>query len=144
MNFDVFTISALVDEMMDVLVGGRIQDVLDTDASGIGLEIYAHRQRRYLYLSADPQTPRVHLVPDRLRRGTERPSQLGLLLRRFVEGGILTHVSQPAWERVLILDVSGPEGGRAAHRGADGAPAPTSYWCKSGVILDCIRARRAR
>lgn len=76
MNFDVYTISALVDEMMDVLVGGRIQDVLNTDATGIGLEVYAHRQRRYLYLSADPQTPRAHLVPDRLRRGTERPNQL--------------------------------------------------------------------
>ena len=30
MNFDVFTIAALVDEFMDTLVGGRIQDVLDT------------------------------------------------------------------------------------------------------------------
>jgi predicted ribosome quality control (RQC) complex YloA/Tae2 family protein len=138
MNFDVFTISALVDEMMDMLVGGRIQDVLDTDAAGIGLEVYAHRQRRYLYLSADPQTPRVHLVPDRLRRGTERPSQLGLLLRRFAEGGILTHVSQPSWERVLTLDVSGPEGEvqlivEPMERRAN------LLLVQSGVILDCMR-----
>ncbi|MFQ3646672.1 MAG: NFACT RNA binding domain-containing protein [Aggregatilineales bacterium] len=138
MNFDVFTISALVDEMMDVLVGGRVQDVLDTDATGIGFEIYAHRQRRYLYLSADPQTPRVHLVPDRLRRGTERPNQLGLLLRRFVEGGILTHVSQPPWERMLTLEITGPEGEvqlivEPMERRAN------LLLVQSGVILDCMR-----
>ncbi len=56
MNLDVFTISALVDEFMDVLVGGRVQDSLSVDETGIGLEIYASHQRRYLYLSADPQT----------------------------------------------------------------------------------------
>lgn len=138
MNFDVFTISALVDEMMDVLVGGRIQDVLDTDATGIGFEIYAHRKRRYLYLSADPQTPRVHLVPDRLRRGTERPTQVGLLLRRFVEGGTLTHVSQPLWERMLTLEVIGPEGEaqliiETMERRAN------LLLVQAGVILDCMR-----
>ncbi len=138
MNFDVYTISALVDELMDVLVGGRIQDVLNTDATGIGLEVYAHRQRRYLYLSADPQTPRVHLVPDRLRRGTERPNQLGLLMRRFVEGGILNHVSQPPWERMLTLEVSGPEGEvqlivEPMERRAN------LLLVQGGIILDCMR-----
>jgi predicted ribosome quality control (RQC) complex YloA/Tae2 family protein len=57
MDLDVFTLAALVDEFMDVLVGGRIQDSIDVDATGIGLEIYADRQRRYLYISADHLTP---------------------------------------------------------------------------------------
>lgn len=110
MYLDVFTISALVDEFLDVLVGGRVQDSIDVDETGIGLEIYAGHQRRYLYMSADHQRPRVHLVPDKLRRGLVKPTQLGLLFRRKVEGGIISHVSQPEWERILHVDVDGPEG----------------------------------
>src|SRR5690554_6817673 len=110
MYLDVFTISALVDEFMDRLVGGRIQDSIDVDDTGIGLEIYANHRRQYLYMSADQSIPRIHIVPDKLRRGVTRPTQLGLLFRRFVEGGVITHVSQPSWERVIHLLVEGPEG----------------------------------
>ena len=110
MYLDVFTISALVDEFLDVLVGGRIQDSVSVDETGIGLEIYAQHQRRYLYISADNQTPRVHIVPDKLRRGLVKPTNVGLLFRRKVEGGEITHVSQPDWERILQIDVDGPEG----------------------------------
>ena len=138
MNLDVFTISALVDEFMDVLVGGRVQDSLSVDETGIGLEIYANHQRRYLYLSADPQTPRVHLVPDKLRRGLQQPTTLGLLVRRYVEGGIITHVSQPAWERILQIDVQGQEGDltiivEPMERRAN------LLLVQNGVILDCMR-----
>jgi predicted ribosome quality control (RQC) complex YloA/Tae2 family protein len=110
MYLDAFTISALVDEFMDTIVGGRVQDSVDADEDALGLEIYAGRRRHYLYVSANNQMPRVHLVPEKLRRGLPKPSQLGLLFRRQVEGGIITHVSQPDWERILMLDIDGPEG----------------------------------
>ncbi|MDQ7026939.1 MAG: NFACT family protein [Anaerolineae bacterium] len=113
MYLDALTLSALVDEFMDELVGGRVQDVLDVDNTGFGFEIYADRQRHYLYLSADKQVPHVHLVGDKLRRGLYRPTQLGLMLRRYIEGGILTHVSQPEWERILYLDFEHPAEGEA-------------------------------
>ena len=138
MYLDAFTLSALVDECLDLLVGGRVQDVIDTDATGIGLEIYAGRQRRYLYLSADPQTPRIHLVEGRMRRGLARPTNLGLLFRRYVEGGLIEHISQPPWERVLRLDIAGPEGGVAVivepmERRSN------LLLVQAGIILDCMR-----
>jgi predicted ribosome quality control (RQC) complex YloA/Tae2 family protein len=138
MYFDAFTISALADEFMDTLVGGRVQDVLDVDETGIGMEIYASRRRHYLYMSAAKQTPRIHIVPDRLRRGLERPTQLGLLLRRYIEGGRLEHVSQPPWERILQLDFSGPEGDVSViiepmERRSN------LLLLRDGIILDCMR-----
>jgi predicted ribosome quality control (RQC) complex YloA/Tae2 family protein len=138
MYLDAFTLSALVDEFMDVLVGGRIQDSIDVDHTGIGLEIYASHRRRYLYLSADHQTPRVHLVEDKLRRGVSKPSQLGLLFRRFVEGGSVVHVHQPAWERIIQIDVDGPEGEvtiivEPMERRSN------ILLVQGGVILDCMR-----
>ncbi len=110
MNLDVFTLSALTDEFRALLVGGRIQDSIDVDETGLGLEIYAQHQRRYLYMSADPMTPRVHLIAEKLRRGLPQPKPIGLLFRRYVEGGILADVQQPDWERILHLMVQGPEG----------------------------------
>jgi predicted ribosome quality control (RQC) complex YloA/Tae2 family protein len=61
-------------------------------------------------MSAHPQEARLHLVADRLRRGVEKPSPLGLMLRRNIEGAILTAVRQPDWERVILLDFEGAEG----------------------------------
>lgn len=110
MYLDAFTISALVDEFLDTLVGGRVQDSLAVDQTGIGLEIYTNHRRQYLYLSADHLTPRVHLVPDKLRRGLTTPPLMVLLFRRYVEGGEITHISQPPWERILQFDVEGAEG----------------------------------
>lgn len=138
MYVDAFTISALVDELMDTVVGGRIQDSVMVDSTGIGLEIYANRQRQYLYISADKHAPRVHLVPEKLRRGMPKPSQLALLVRRYVEGGIVTHVSQPPWERILHIDVEGAEGEvliivEPMERRSN------TYLVQDGMILDVAR-----
>lgn len=138
MYLDALTLSALLDELMDAVVGGKIQDSIDVDESGIGLEIYAHHERRYLYLSADNLTPRVHLVEDKLRRGLPKPTQLGLLFRRYVEGGSLLHIYQPPWERVLHFEITGPEGDATIviepmERRAN------LLLVQDGIVLDCLR-----
>ncbi len=138
MYLDAFTISALVDEFMDTLVGGRVQDSLSVDETGLGLEIYANHQRHYLYLSADPQRPRVLIGPDKLRRGLTTPTTLGLMFRRYIEGGVITHVSQPEWERMLLIDVRSEEGDltiivEPMERRSN------ILLVQNGVILDCIR-----
>jgi len=110
MYFDAVTIMALVDELSERLVGGRIQDTLEVDDETIGMEVYAEHERHYLLLSAHQQYARVHLASEKLRRGVQKPSPLGLLLRRYVEGARIEDIRQPDWERVLILDIDGPEG----------------------------------
>lgn len=137
MNFDVFTISALVDEFMDTLVGGKIQDSIDVDAMGMGLEIYANRERRYLYMSADAANPRVHVFDSKLRRGLQKPTQLGLLFRRYVENGIVLHVSQPSWERIMHIDIEGEEG-EVTIIIEPMARRANVLLVKDGMILDCM------
>jgi predicted ribosome quality control (RQC) complex YloA/Tae2 family protein len=138
MYLDVFTLSALVDEFLDTLVGGRIQDVVDVDHTGLGLEIYAEHKRRYLYLSADQQTPRLQVLDEKLRRGLVKPTQLGLLFRRMVEGGGVTHISQPPWERIIQIDVQGAEGAvsimiEPMERRSN------ILLVQNGIIIDCMR-----
>lgn len=138
MYLDAFTLSALVDEFLDALVGGRVQDSVETDAAGIGLEVYVGHRRRYLYLSADHHVPRVHLVDDKLRRGVSSPRPIGLLFRRYVEGGVISHVSQPPWERVIHIDVDGPEG--AATIVVEPMERRSNILLvQGGTILDCMR-----
>ncbi len=110
MYFDSITIMALVDEFTKTLVGGRIQDTVEIDEDSIGLEVYANHERHYLLLSAHQQFARAYLSDEKLRRGVETPSPLGLLLRRYAESAHIDAVRQPDWERVLIFDLDGPEG----------------------------------
>lgn len=138
MNLDAFTLSALVDEFMDTLVGGKVQDSIDVDESGLGLEIYNNHRRHYLYMSADSTTPRVYVTTDKLRRGITQPKQIGLLFRRYVENGIVQHISQPPWERLIQIDVEGQEGEvsiviEPMERRAN------ILLLQNGVILDCMR-----
>lgn len=138
MNLDTFTIAALADELRETLVGGRVQDVIDVDALGIGLEVYADRRRHYLYLSADAAHPRLHLVDAKLRRGLAKPTQLGLLLRRLVEGGIVQRVEQPAWERILELEIAGRDGDYRLI--AELMPRRANLLlARDGIILDCLK-----
>ena len=137
MSPDTFAISALVDELRDRLLGGRIQDVVDVAPMSLGLEAYAQGKRHYLLLCADSQQPRVHLVASKLRRGTQKPTQLGLLFRRYVEGGRIAKISQPAWERLLEIDVEG-ESGRLRIIAELMPRRANLLLVREGVILDCL------
>ena len=137
MAFDVFTIAALVDELTETLVGGRVQNIIDVDALGIGLEIYAAGQRHYLYLSAAATAPRAHLGAAKLRRGLTKPTQLGLLCRRYIDGAVLEKISQPAWERLLEIELRSPEGGYKIV--AELMPRRANVLLlRDGMILDCL------
>jgi predicted ribosome quality control (RQC) complex YloA/Tae2 family protein len=137
MNFDVFTVAALTAELRGKLLNGRIQDSLELGSEAVGLEIYAG-QRHYLLLSADPQAARVHLVPDRVRRGVEQPSPLGLMLRRYVEGGRVIDITQPPWERILQVEFEGPEG-RLTLIAEIMDRRSNLLLVRDGTIMDCMR-----
>lgn len=109
MAIDTFGTMALADEFTERLVGGKVQDTVELDRETFGLEIYAHRQRQYLLVSAHKQDARALIADDKLRRGVQTPSTLGLLLRTRVEGMRLQRVYQPPWERILIFEFSDAE-----------------------------------
>jgi predicted ribosome quality control (RQC) complex YloA/Tae2 family protein len=139
MNFDAVTIMALVDELNAALAGGRVQDTVQIDADSFGLEIYAGHQRYYLLLSAHQQLARVYLAGEKLRRGVQTPSPLGLLLRHDAEGARIEEVRQPAWERVVILDLEGPEGVFELIAEPMERRANILLVRDDGIVVDCMR-----
>ncbi len=110
MLVDALTTAAVADNLRETILGGRVQDIIEVDQQTIGMEVYAGRKRHYLLATVAPGAARCHLVTEKLRRGVERPSALGLLLRKYVEGAHLEAVSQPPHERVLWLDFSSEQG----------------------------------
>ena len=139
MYFDAVTAMAVVDELKATLLGGRVQDTVEVDAETIGLEIYASHQRHYVVLSAHQQFARVHLNPEKLRRGVSKPSPLGLLLRRYAEGAWISAIEQPPWERVIVFEFDSPEGVFSLIAEPMERRANVLLVRDDGVIMDCLR-----
>ncbi len=139
MYFDAVTMMALVDELNATITGGRVQDSVEIDEDSIGLEVYAHRQRHYLLISAHQQYTRFHLAEDKLRRGVQRPSPLGLLVRRYVEGARIERIHQPPWERIVVFTIDGPEGVFDLVVEPMERRANILLVRDDGIIVDCIR-----
>lgn len=139
MYFDAVTIMALADELNGLLTGGRIQDSVEVDDDTIGLEIYANHERHYLLFSAHQQYARVHLSSEKVRRGVQKPSPLGLLLRRHAEGARIEAIRQPDWERIIIFELDGPEGVFELISEPMERRANILLVRDDGTIVDCIR-----
>ena len=104
MHFDALTLAAVADELQETVAGGRVQQIVLPDSRSVALELYAHRERRHLLLSAHPQASRVHLLEHKPRRGVPKETPLLLLLRKYVRSARLESVELPVpFERALFL-----------------------------------------
>lgn len=139
MYFDALTTAAVAAELRAELLGGRVQQVLIPDHLCLALELYAHRQRRYLFASAHPQAARLHLVSDKPRRGPGGLPPLLLLLRKYVRGGCLVDVHQPPAERILHLAFEGPQGPVTLIVEAIGRYSNLVLVAEDGTVLDAIK-----
>jgi predicted ribosome quality control (RQC) complex YloA/Tae2 family protein len=106
MYFDAMTLAAVSDELRTTILGGRVQHVRLPSQLSVALEIYAHGRRYHLLLSAHPEWTRVHLCAAKPSRGLDRDTPLLLLLRKYVAGGRIIAIDQPALERVLLLSIA--------------------------------------
>ena len=110
MHIDSFTAAALADEFRLTIMGGRVQNVLQITPLAYSLELYAQRQRRYLYLSADPQAPYTFLQSLKPRRGAGKPTPLAQLFRKYLRGSLLLTIEQPPTERLFLFHFTGKHG----------------------------------
>jgi predicted ribosome quality control (RQC) complex YloA/Tae2 family protein len=109
MAFDVLATAAMADELKMAL-GGRVQEVVIPEPLALGLELFALGARRYLYATVRPDEARIQFVEAKLRRGTDAPTPLLLLLRKYIQDGRLIAVEQPGFERLLRLGFEGDHG----------------------------------
>lgn len=108
--FDALTARAIGAELNDTLAHGRVQAVVAVAPGTVGLEVYAHHERRYLLASADPERPRLHLVSEKLRAaplaGSAAPGSTPfmLLLKKYAEGAFVNRIEVVPRERILRFE----------------------------------------
>lgn len=104
--YDVLTIAAVVDELSHTLENGRIQRIGLIDNRTIGAEIYARGHRHHLLASADDRLPRLRLASDMPSLDTALTTPFGLLLRKYLRGGVILGIDQPPLERLVRFSIA--------------------------------------
>ena len=137
--FDVLTIAAVADELGETLLDGRVQKVGLVDRLTLAAEVYAGGRRRWLVASADASRARLHLtdVPPSLDPACVTP--FGLLLRKYVRGGVVVGVEQPPLERLVRLSIAkrlGPHNDGAAGGRRPRHSDETSTVSPGGLVAD--------
>lgn len=122
--FDVLTIAAVTDELAATILDGRIQRIGLVDSRTIAAEIYAGGERRYLLASADDRLAGIQLTSRMPSLDTQLITPFGLLLRKYLRGGILIGIEQPPLERLVRLSIAKRVAPNHSGRRQDEAAAP--------------------
>ncbi len=102
--YDSLTLRAVVLELRPHLPGGQIQDVRQPTPTEVRLGIRSQGRNYLLALSDDVQFARVHLTATRLPN-TPTPPTFCMLLRKYLEGGIIRDVRQRGFDRIFEMEV---------------------------------------
>lgn len=106
MYFDALVLAAVADELRATVLHGRIQRVVLPSALSLALEVYAHKRRHHVLMSAHPQHARIHLTAHKPSRGVTIATPFLLLLRKYVLGGRIVAIEQPDLERIVVLSIA--------------------------------------
>src|SRR5258708_19461391 len=126
MDIDGISIAGVGDEWGMLLIGARIDTIIQPTEHSIALQCYAPAitqrqggQNRWLYVSAHPQLARAHLTALKPCKIASEPPVFVMLLRKYLEGARFEAIQQSRWERVVELI--------AGYRSAPGSEGSTHY-----------------
>ena len=100
MAFDAFFLSAVLDEVRDRCLGGRVDKIHQPSRDTLILHSRCREGREKFLLAANPTAPRLHLTAASPENPAE-PPMFCMLLRKHLLGAKLTAVSQLPMERCV-------------------------------------------
>ena len=98
-------IRVLAGEWENWFAGARIEKVHQPTAREVVLTLRRAGKTTRVLLSAHRQLGRAHVLRKVRPDNPQEPPMFCMLLRRRIEGGKVTRVWQPGWERILCLDI---------------------------------------
>ncbi len=104
MAFDGITIACMAKELNDALAGSRIYKITQPEKDRLLLTLRRGGEQRRLLLSANASLPLACLIPDNLPGPMTAPG-FCMLLRKHLQNGRITDISQPGLERILRIGV---------------------------------------
>ena len=143
MPLDAVCIHALAAELQERIAEGRIDKVQQPERDLLLLSLRAKGENLRLLLAAGTGNARVHVTRASFENPPEAP-MFCMLLRKHLVGARITAVTQPDWERMLILELDArDELGVASHKRLVveliGRSANVILVGEDGRIIDCMR-----
>ncbi len=104
MPLDAICLRAVLSELNGRIAGGRIEKVYQPDREEIVLQIRGGQGACRLLLSASAAAPRIHLI-EQNRENPAAPPMFCMLLRKHIQGARIVSLTQPALERMAVLEL---------------------------------------
>lgn len=104
MAFDGITIASIVKECNDCLIGSRIYKIAQPEADELLLTLKTANGQKRLLISAGASLPLIYFTENNKPSPMTAPN-FCMLLRKHIQNGRITAVSQPGLERVIRMDI---------------------------------------
>lgn len=104
MAFDGITISALVYELKNKLIGGRIYKIAQPEKDELLLTIKNNSNQYRLIVSADASLPLLYITEENKKSPMTAPN-FCMLLRKHIQNGRIVSIDQPGLERVVHFTI---------------------------------------
>ncbi len=104
MAFDGITVAALVQELRCTLLDGRINKIAQPEADELLLTVKTPKGQKRLYISASASLPLIYLTEENKPSPLTAPN-FCMLLRKHINNGRITDISQPKLERIIHFDI---------------------------------------
>jgi predicted ribosome quality control (RQC) complex YloA/Tae2 family protein len=111
MNFDSIILSAVAAELNSRIKGGRVDGIHQPSPLDMVLTIRHGGGNHSLLISAEADSPRIHLTSVK-RPNPKTPPGFCMLLRKYLAGGRLEGVEQVDFDRILHLKFLAYDGER--------------------------------
>lgn len=104
MAFDGITVSAIVDELNQCLLNGRLFKIAQPEPDELLLTIKNNKEQYRLIISAGASLPLIYLTKTNKISPTTAPS-FCMLLRKYISNGKIISITQPGLERVINFEI---------------------------------------
>ena len=104
MAFDGVTIANIVSELKKELLGGRLYKIAQPEEDELLLTVRLPSGQKRLLISADASLPLIYLTASNKPSPQTAPN-FCMLLRKHLQNGRITDISQPGLERIIRFDI---------------------------------------
>ena len=104
MAFDGVTIASVVSELKRELIGGRLYKIAQPEEDELLLTIKQPAGQKRLFISAGASLPLIYLTDSNKPSPMTAPN-FCMLLRKHLQNGRITNISQPGLERIIHIQV---------------------------------------
>ena len=104
MAFDGFAVAALVKEINDKLLSGRLYKIAQPEEDELFITIKNNKEQYRLMLSASASLPLVYILQDNKPSPLTAPN-FCMLLRKHLSNGRIVAVTQPGLERIIRFEI---------------------------------------